>query len=61
MDGSNVLYNLAEDIGEQNDLAAEMPEKVAELRAMLAAWRDDVGAQMPTENPDYDAAKDAQR
>lgn len=55
------LYNLAEDIGEKKDLAAEKPDKVTELRAMLTAWRADVGAQMPTENPDYDPAKDAQR
>lgn len=60
-DGRIELYNLADDIGEQNDLAAEMPEKVAVLRAMLAAWREDVGAQMPTENPDHDPVKDAQR
>ena len=30
------LYNLAADIGEQNDLAAKQPEKVKEL---TAAWR----------------------
>lgn len=32
------LYNLREDIGETNDLAAKMPEKVAELRAAYDAW-----------------------
>ena len=32
------LYNLREDIGEKNDLAAKMPEKVAELRAAYDAW-----------------------
>ncbi len=32
------LYNLREDIGETNDLAAKMPEKVAELRAAYKAW-----------------------
>ena len=52
------LYNLKEDIGEANDLAAEMPEKVAELKAKLAAWREEVGAQIPTENPNYDPGKD---
>jgi len=35
-----------------------MPEKAAELRAKLAAWRGKVGAQMPTENPNYDPEKD---
>jgi arylsulfatase A-like enzyme len=32
------LYNLREDIGETTDLAAKMPEKVAELRAAYDAW-----------------------
>jgi arylsulfatase A-like enzyme len=32
------LYNLREDIGEKSDLAAKMPEKVAELRAAYDAW-----------------------
>lgn len=33
------LYNLAEDIGEQNNLAAALPEKAARLRQQLADWR----------------------
>jgi arylsulfatase A len=53
------LYNLADDIGEKNDLAKKMPEKADALRRMLHAWRDSVGAQMPTANPDHDAEKDA--
>ena len=57
-DGQSELYNLNDDIGEANDLAGEMPEKVAELKAKLAAWREEVGAQMPRENPDYDPKKD---
>jgi arylsulfatase A-like enzyme len=32
------LYNLAKDIGEANDLAAVMPEKVNELQAKWDAW-----------------------
>jgi len=47
------LYNLREDIGEKNDLTQGMPEKVAELRDKLHAWRQDVAAQMPTPNPNY--------
>jgi arylsulfatase A-like enzyme len=41
------LYDLETDIGERNNLAKEKPEKAAELRQMLHAWRDRVGAQMP--------------
>jgi len=32
------LYNLAQDIGEADDLAGEHPEKVQELAALLATW-----------------------
>jgi arylsulfatase A len=53
------LYNLAEDVGESNDLAAKNPHKRDELLAMLRAWRNDVGAQMPLENPDYDPSRAA--
>jgi arylsulfatase A-like enzyme len=41
------LFNLADDIGEQNDLAQAEPEKTAELLARLRAWRKDVSARMP--------------
>lgn len=51
------LYNMAEDIGEERDLAAAMPDKAADLRRRLRAWRTDVGAQMPTPNPVYDPSK----
>jgi len=45
------LYNLRDDLGEQHDLAARMPAKAAELRRMLHEWRSQVGARMPTPNP----------
>ncbi|MDZ4685710.1 MAG: sulfatase [Planctomycetaceae bacterium] len=51
------LYNVREDIGEQRDLAATMPEQAAALRTRLHEWRKEVGAQMPTPNPVYDPAK----
>jgi arylsulfatase A-like enzyme len=35
------LFNLAEDIGEANDLAAKHPEKVAELKAKWDEWNAD--------------------
>jgi len=53
------LYDLESDLSEKNDLAAKMPEKAAELRNMLHEWLTAVGAQMPTPNPNYDAAKAA--
>lgn len=41
------LYNLAEDVGETNNLAPKMSEKVAELRRELATWRAGVGVEAP--------------
>lgn len=46
------LYNLQTDLGETNDLAARQPEKTNELRQMLHRWRESVGAQMMSPNPD---------
>ncbi|MDH3651446.1 MAG: DUF4976 domain-containing protein, partial [Saprospiraceae bacterium] len=47
------LFNLKEDIGEQNDLSATNPEKVLELKDLLHQWRQDVGANIMPPNPDY--------
>jgi arylsulfatase A len=51
------LYNLKQDIGEQNNLAKKMPEKTRELKEMLANWRKEVNAQMLTPNPNYNPQK----
>lgn len=49
------LYNLANDIGEQKDLATRQPKKTAELRAKLRAWQKSMKAKMPVPNPAYKA------
>ena len=54
------LYDLSNDIGEQNDLSARMPEKAAALRDKLHRWRESIDAQMPTRNPDYDPDRETQ-
>lgn len=51
------LYNLQDDPGEQHDLASAEPERAAQLRQQLAAWRAAVGAQMPTPNPEFGKTK----
>jgi uncharacterized sulfatase len=51
------LYNLKDDIGEQKNLAKEMPEKVKEIKKMLANWRNKVNAQIMTPNPNYNPQK----
>ena len=50
-DGSLELFNVKTDLGETTNLAADMPDKVRELKAKLANWRTEVGAVMPTLNP----------
>ncbi|MFC2133983.1 sulfatase [Bacteroidota bacterium] len=56
-DGAYSLYNIKDDIGEQNDLAKEMPKKVEEMAKKLHDWRKRIGAKEMTPNPDYDPAK----
>ena len=43
------LFNLKNDIGEQNDLSTSEPEKAAELLSMLNEWRRVTSAQMMSE------------
>jgi arylsulfatase A-like enzyme len=47
------LYNLADDIGEQFDLAETMPQKTEELLTKLRDWLKSVNAKMHTPNPEY--------
>ena len=56
-DGSLELYNLAKDPGEQTDLAAAEPARVAALRGKLEAWRRSVGAAPTKANPDFDRGR----
>ncbi len=51
------LYDLKRDLGEQNDLARSRPQQAAQLRQKLEAWRQAVGAQMMTLNPQYKPGK----
>jgi arylsulfatase A-like enzyme len=57
-DGRLELYNLREDIGEKNNLAAAQPERAKELHARLIAWRKAINAPMPQPNtPAADSTK----
>ena len=51
------LYDLSNDIAEATDLAIKNPDRVAELKFKLAAWRTRVKAQMPITNPNYDPTR----
>jgi len=61
--GAVELYNLRNDISEKEDLAEKMPEKTAELKAMLAKWLKQVDAKMPTSGPrnDFEVFEKARR
>lgn len=54
-DGSDKLelYNLKSDIGETTNLAAEQPERVRELNALIDGFLHETGAVIPIRNPDY--------
>ena len=53
------LFDVAKDVAEQNDLSARMPEKAAELDALLVRYLKDVDAQMAIPNPQYDPNRTA--
>ena len=48
------LYNLADDIGEQENLIEKLPEVKAELLSVLDNWKKEVNAQMPSPNSNFD-------
>lgn len=56
-DGAVELYNVAEDIGEQHNLAEPLAEKAGQMKQELHSWLEAVDAQMPTKNPAHDPSK----
>ena len=46
-DSSVELYDLESDLGERKNLAEKLPQKAAQLRRKLVAWRKDARASMP--------------
>ncbi len=57
--GQLKLFDVSKDVVEHNDLAKQMPEKVAELDARLTAYLTAVNAQMPTLNSAANVTTDA--
>ena len=55
------LYDLIEDPAESKDLSSAEEKRTAAMREALSAWRESVGATMPTPNPDYDPARAKER
>lgn len=50
------LFDLSQDIQEQNDLAAERSDDVEKMHGLMQAYLADIGAQLPVPNPDFDPA-----
>lgn len=48
------LYDLSTDIGEQHNVAAKYPDQRKALHQRLAEWREQLAAQMPITNPNFD-------
>jgi arylsulfatase A len=57
--GERRLYDIAKDMGEHNDLAKQMLQKVAELDQRLTEYLKAVNAEMPRTNPNPDPSKAA--
>lgn len=51
------LYNLRDDIGEQNDLSRGQPERVKELDALIEQFLIETNAVVPVPNPDFDPSQ----
>lgn len=56
-DGRVELYNLRTDMAESTVLTVELPDRAADMQDLLASWRTDIGALMPTMNPDFDESR----
>nr|WP_246146312.1 sulfatase [Rubripirellula lacrimiformis] len=51
------LFHLKDDIGEQQNLASEFPDRVAQLDQLIDAFLSDTGAVLPAVNPKFNPAK----
>jgi len=56
-DGSNELYNIAQDPSEQNNVASQFPEITNKLRIQLQDWLASVNAKFPEEDEEFNINK----
>jgi len=56
-DGRHELYDIEEDVGEQNDVIGYHPERAARMKKRLHAWLDASPAKFPKPDPQFDPAK----
>ncbi|MBT33264.1 MAG: sulfatase [Thalassobius sp.] len=60
-DDRNELYNLANDVSEQEDLATQNGERVHTMETKLFKWLEEVNAQFPIPDKEYDVVLDNAR
>lgn len=51
------LYNLRDDIGEQNNLADSEPQRAQQLHNQLRAWMTSIPVPVPAVNPHFDPSR----
>jgi len=54
--GKQELFNLKNDMSEENDVADSRPDTVKRLATMLDEWLKDTGAKLPIPNPNWSAS-----
>ena len=52
-DGHVELYDLRNDIEENNEISSKFPEITENLKNLLEEWRISIEAKIPQNNPDY--------
>jgi arylsulfatase A-like enzyme len=53
----HLLFNLRDDLSERTNLAAQMPERVAELDSLISRFLAETKAVVPVPNPAFDPTK----
>ncbi len=60
-DGAVELFDLSNDLGETNNLAGALTGKKEEMLQLLHDHLDEIGAQLPTPNPNYNPAREKEQ
>ena len=53
----NIVFNLADDLGEKSNLVEFEPERALSLQRVLFAWQKEVGAKSLEANKKFDHSK----
>ena len=56
--GEVQLFDLHKDLAEEKDIASEFPEQASSLKKKLFTYLEEIGAQLPMKNKNYDPSTD---